>query len=387
MKLTHKNIDLESLKKLRNPLEKIKRENPEFLRCPDFSLRKIEEFCQKNSSYETLIVVGIGGSSLGAKAIINLLNPFSKKVLFVENIDSYELEKILSLNLDIKKTIINIISKSGKTLETRINLKILQDKFPEIKIITTSDEGSELHQESVEKNWDFFPIPKNLGGRFSVLSNVGLLPLAFAGIKVEEILKGAKQAREQFLNDSWENPLLIYSLAHFQKYSLCPNFALFSYGENFTHFNMWWRQLLGESLGKNKKIGPNPLDCIGSIDQHSLLQLFAEGPDDKIFTFLRARKKSSDITIPLISGLESLQGKPLQEVLNASQEGTCTSLAKQGKICFALEIEEITPRTTGELIMFFEIFVALLADLFQINAYNQPGVEQGKIITKKILGI
>ena len=377
-------------------LKEIKREKPAFLSCPDFDSKLLNDFLSKNNSFKNLIVVGIGGSSLGTKALIELFFPLQERVFFIENLDSIEIKKILAKKLDPKETIINVISKSGHTLETRINFEIIKDKFPNSKIVATSDSGSWLHKEARNQGWDFLSIPKDLGGRFSVLSNVGLFPLGFlrkhsqaSSLPVsflKELLEGALIGLAEYLAESFEkNKVLPYALGHFLAYQQNRNnFVLFSYGNLFDKFNLWWRQLLGESLGKNK-LGPNPIACLGSTDQHSLVQLFTEGPDDKIFTFLIDKKKEEDLSIPTVQDFQKLKGKSLHDILKASEKGTFEALSDLSKPCFEIEIKKISPTEMGKLIMFFEIFVALLAKMFGVNAYDQDGVEKGKSITREIL--
>jgi len=363
---------------VKNAIKNVEEANPEFLNCVNFDFSKIENFLVKNKNYETMIVVGIGGSSLGAKAILSSILPFSKKVIFLENVDGFGLKKIENLKLDEKKIIITMISKSGSTLETDVNFGILRLKYPESKIVFVTSKGSDLDKFSSENNHDCFYIPEKLGGRFSVFSNVGFLPLCFAGIDCKKLLFGAQNIIYLFLKE--KNKYFInYTALHLDEYVRGKNtFVLFSYGERFRELNEWWKQLIGESLGKSLNVGPNPMSCIGSIDQHSMLQLFAEGPDDKIFTFLFSKSEGKDIDV--IDGNQNLS-----DILNACKMGTALSLNHKKKTVLGLEIDDINELYIGKLILFFEIFVAVLADCFKIDAYNQPGVEYGKQQTKRIL--
>ncbi|WP_281950707.1 glucose-6-phosphate isomerase [Nitrosophilus kaiyonis] len=345
-----------------------------------------------------LVVIGIGGSSLGTRAIDTLLK-FSHNrniinIHFLENLDPLYLINSIK-NIDLSKAFIVIISKSGTTIETisiaKYIFSLLKDPLKGLdinqKIAIITDKDSPLDKLSNERGWKVFHIPKNVGGRFSVLSPVGLFPLAVLGYDIEELLKGANIMREEFLHHGPN--LLMFKKAYFYyKNANEKNInILFSYSSMFEAFNKWYIQLWGESLGKKtkskKRVGLTPIGLIGSIDQHSFLQLIIEGPKDKTVTFLKLKNFELPVTVPHISlpyleTTDFANGRRFQTIINTQCDATIESVIEADVPVDLIEINELNESSVGYLIYYFELLTSAVGAMFNINVYNQPGVESGK---------
>ncbi len=344
-----------------------------------------EEFKNIKTEYEEIVVVGIGGSSLGTKMIYQLFQDKLKKMIFLENPDPIDIELKTS---NLKNPIFFVISKSGKTIETLSIFKYLIKKFnlqknaKNLKIIT--DKNSPLDKFANEWNLERFFIPKNVGGRFSVLSSVGMVPLSLAGLDVNKILKGAKEFRDNFFNKKeWHlvKKASFYA-TNYKKYHIN---VLFAYSTLLTSFKEWFVQLFGESLGKDSK-EIMPVGHIGSIDQHSFLQLLMEGMQNKTITFLKIDDFNidliiPDIKLPFLEDTDFVNGYKFSDLINKEEESTKEALLAKGyfvdEIVLSLKEENI-----GKLIIYYEILTSAIGNLMEINPYNQPGVEIGKVILK-----
>lgn len=391
-------VQLHTLFKKREVAKKIisqKEEQKEigFLQLPyqeDLSLH--QKNIKQISSCETLLVIGIGGSSLGAKAAIQALGNISrKKIYFLENPNPDTLE-ILLKRINLKKTAINVISKSGSTLETlslffiffeKLRQAVGTSKIRERIIITTARQGF-LFNLAQELNLSILPIPSNVGGRYSVLSAVGLFPMLFYGIDIKALLKGA-QWIDQRKRDAYLYGTLAYGANHILKKSVT---TLFMYDERLHSFGDWFSQLWAESLGKSESCGSTPLKAIGPMDQHSLLQLFLQGPRDKWFTTIGIKHYKSSIKIPSSKILKEyiyLKNIPLQKILTTEQKVTEKSLIQfQNPLC-SLTLSELSAFSLGTLFYYFELATMIAGYLYEINPFDQPSVEEGKQLTQKIL--
>src|SRR3989338_1906296 len=351
------------------------------------SAQKIKSTC------DTLLVLGIGGSSLGAKAVISALGIPSKiQVLFLENPNPATLEKMLE-KINLKKTALNVISKSGATLET-ISLfltvfeklrKVISEKELKEKVwITTEPKENFLSRLAQEYSLPLLPISELIPGRYSVLSPVGLFPLLVAGIPVEELLSGAS-----FIDHNSRESYLYGTLAYGAHQLLKkPLTVFFPYDERLSCFGDWFCQLWAESLAKSESSGPTPLKAIGALDQHSLLQLFLQGPRDKWYTLLALENYQSSLSIPktnLLKEFSYLANTPLEKVLQEEQKATEASLIQfENPVC-RLTLPELTAYTLGALFYHFELATAIAGHLYEINPFAHPAVEQGKIFTQKLL--
>ncbi len=349
---------------------------------------------------DTVVVIGIGGSSLGAKAVDRILRPVTpgaKRMVFFENPDPLEvLEKIETLERE--RTLFCVISKSGGTIETTTLYKVLIDRLglapdgaDRERIFVITDEGSILHRYADAHGLRSFFIPANVGGRFSVLSAVGVVPLTLAGYDVCALLKGAQKLHQDFF-DRRADHILQKGAFYVRHWRERPMNVLFAYGTHLEDLTKWYVQLWGESLGKidaqGERVGLTPLGHIGSVDQHSFLQLIMEGPRDKTVTFLKIDRFPRDITIPdlrleHIEKNDYINGHSVGELLDAECEATWESIRKQGVPTDGIVLDGISPENIGELIFYYELLTSVAGALLDINTYDQPGVELGKQILRQ----
>jgi glucose-6-phosphate isomerase len=378
-----------------------------FLGLPDDKklMASIKKFTadQKRHQWENIVVLGIGGSALGLIAIqesilssLHNLNG-TPRLFVVDNIDpthTYELFKTLNL----KKTLFVVISKSGSTVEPMvlygIARELLEKKFlgswQQHMVFITDPKGGLLGPIAKKEGINAFSVPPKVGGRFSVLSAVGLLPAALAGADIGRLLQGAHKMREELQKTKGHKNLALnlaasqYLLDRRRKKSMT---VLFPYSNALFRMSDWYRQLLAESIGKNKRTGPTPINALGTTDQHSQLQLYNQGPNNKFFIFLRVLKPKFDVTVndALPKAIDFLNGKKLSTILEAAYRGTASTLAKNGRPNITLTLEKIDETNIGALFMLFEFQVTLLGLLYKVNAFDQPGVEESKALTKKIL--
>ncbi len=359
----------------------------------DDDLKIIDQIKVAFIKFSKIIVVGIGGSSLGGRALVSLTS--NERVSFLENLDSNTIFSFIK-NINIDKTGILVISKSGKTTETISIASILFSMFSkrvnvsEHAFIMTENKKSELYKLADSYKIRLLFYPEGIGGRFSCLSSIGLIPAALSGIDPAIIKKTARKKLNEILNDEillnenspFTSAFNYSSLMSLKKYNVL---ALICYGDNLADFGLWFRQLWAESLGKNQ-LGIHPLSGIGSIEQHSQLQLWLDGPDNVIFTFVIPRRSSSDLKIPELSSIpEYLRGKEVNEVLEIMAKSTLQVLVNNGKPVRIISVDRTRNENISELMIYFMIEIIIIAELMEINAYDQPAVELVKIKTKQIL--
>lgn len=373
-----------------------------FLNLPDdqSELRKIKKFAkdQQKNRWENIVVLGIGGSALGGIALKEaLLGPFhhldkNPHLFFVNNIDPDYVTELLA-KIRPEKSLFIVISKSGGTVEPMALYNLLRDKVKNPKkhfVFITDPKKGLLRKMGKKEGIEMFDVPPKVGGRFSVLSPVGLLPAALAGMDAGALLKGARRMRDAIKTTrQGKNPALILASLQYlldSKKSKVMT-VMMPYSNRLFRIGDWYRQLLAESIGKNNKTGPTPINALGTTDQHSQLQLYNEGPNNKWFIFLRLLKYSNEVKLGshLPHELAFLNNKKLNKVIDAALTGTSESLTKNSKPNIAIEIPKIDAENIGMLFMLFEFQVALLGLLYKVDAFNQPGVEESKIITKKLL--
>jgi len=353
---------------------------------------------QKNlleNKIKDLVIIGIGGSSLGTKAIDAILE-FKKtssiNLHFLENADPLNITKTLK---DIKKesTIFIVISKSGTTIETTSIFKYILDRYKidlnskdTKNLISITDFDSPLCKFAKKYSIKTFTIPANVGGRFSVLSAVGLVPLAILGYDIKSLIKGAMDFEDQFF-DKKHLHLLEKGYFYYKQGKNKPINVLFSYASSFNYFNQWYVQLWGESLGKfdptHKKVGLTPVGLVGSVDQHSFLQLVIQGPEDKTVSFIKVDDFNSDMKIPdikldNITGVNYINNHSFNELINAQCMATMESLSEAGIPTDIITINKLSEENLGSLIYYYELLTSCVGIMFNINTYDQPGVEFGK---------
>jgi len=352
---------------------------------------------------KNIVVIGIGGSTLGTYAIYKFLKhskTLTKQLYFLETTDPIDIKSKLE-QVDLADTLFIVISKSGTTIETisifkYIHSLITLDKENTL-IITEND--SKLNAYAKANSMKTFEIPKDVGGRFSVLSAVGLLPLAIVGIDIDELLLGAKEVHEAFFNvkNSREVYIRVLKKARFlteYKNSFNIN-VVFSYSSRLEGFNKWYIQLWGESLGKvdvnSTRQGLTPIGIIGPIDQHSFLQLIVEGKRDKSVTVIKVDDFYSDLKIPptRLKGLEELDyidNIEFSSLIKSQADSTIECFNNLNDIpCDVITIDGVSEKAIASLMYEYELLTSVCAKFMYINAYDQPGVESGKIILKEKL--
>ena len=353
-----------------------------------------------DETVESIVVLGIGGSSLGAKAIYEFLKPVKipkRKLYFFESTDPLNIMEIVS-KIDLKRSHFLVISKSGTTVETISIFKYLYQQEPSASSYTfITDRDSSLDSFAGEIGSKIFYLPSNVGGRFSVLSVVGLLPLALCGVDIGQLLSGANRIKESFFNDGYLKESLLNKAIFYAKYHTTYNInCLFAYSETLRYFSEWYVQLWGESLGKKQcnsafHVGVTPIGLIGPKDQHSFLQLIVEGTRDKSVTFIKINDfqnelKVPNITLPHLESLNILNGITFHDLITMQSDSVIEALLEQGDIPLdEIIIERVDEVCIGQLIYYYELLTSLVGQLINVNTYNQPGVESGKKILKKKL--
>jgi len=376
----------------------------DFLNLPDDRalLGKIKKFVadQKKNSWQNIVVLGIGGSALGAIAIRDALLPMlnQKPRLFIlDNIGPKCVTDLLG-SLNFSKTLFIVISKSGTTTEPMVLYGLVKEKlmkkFPKnyqkhLVFITDPKKGL-LREIAKKERITVFDVPSKVGGRFSVLSSVGLVPAALASVDVSGLLKGAQIMREAIkIHHPEKNPaMLLAAVQYLLDRKKGKNITvMMPYSNALFKVGDWYRQLLAESIGKNRNTGPTPVKALGTTDQHSQLQLYTEGPNNKLIIFFRILKHELDPKLGdvLPKEIDYLNNKKLSKILDAAYTGTAQSLADHETPNLTIEIPKVDAKNLGELFMLFEFQVALLGLLYKVDAFNQPGVEHSKQITKTLL--
>jgi len=361
---------------------------------------------------EELIVCGIGGSALGTQAVYHALDwPVTPlKPLWVQdNIDPSQLAWLRE-SADFSQAALNVISKSGGTLETMAGffhlLEILEgedldDEELIARIVATTDpDGGLLRQLASDRGWPTLPVPADVGGRFSVLSPVGLFPLAFAGIDVDELLRGAAELQSLAYNlPQRENPAWQLAAVH---YLLNTRGGIgetlhYIYGDPLAQLGDWFRQLWAESLAKATRLNGSPggqcatpLVARGTTDQHSQNQLYMEGTDSRLYGFITATSWDADAGVILpedeaLKPLAYLDGRRFGELLSACCRGTRDALTKAGRPVYEITLPSLNPASIGAYLQLWMLATAYAGLMYGVNAFNQPGVEQSKQITRQYL--
>jgi glucose-6-phosphate isomerase len=362
-----------------------------FWKLPDENINKILDFSE-DIRERCIVVIGIGGSSLGIEALYNFLNPkmeYEKDLLFLDTTDPIQLANQLE-KIDLSSSMFFAISKSGTTVETIAILKYLDSilHFSRDNLVVITDKDSPLQKFGESRNLKIFNIPSDVGGRYSVLSPAGLLPLLSIGVDVEELLRGARDIKRKFLSGGCENLLQKASFLAKNVEKFNTN-VIFSYSNSLRSFNDWYMQLWGESLGKNN-MGLTPIGLIGPRDQHSFLQLLMEGQKNKTVSFIQIEEMGTGLSIPNsplphLEKLNILNGIEFINLINLQADSTKESLQNIGVPVDTITLESISERSIGGLIFYFEILTTLVAHEIKVNPFGQNGVEEGKKILKEKL--
>lgn len=368
--------------------------------------------------FDTFVVLGIGGSALGPMAVQQAINhpyynelPREKrgfpKLYIADNVDPEKLVYLFDI-IDVEKTLFNVVSKSGSTSETMSQFMIIKEmlekkcgkeKAKENIVCTTDVKNGNLVKISNEEGYKKFVIPDGVGGRFSELTPVGLLPAAMCGIDIKKLLDGAAKMDEICKNeDIYKNPAFMYAILHYIGMEQGKNISVtIPYADSLKYISDWYAQLWAESLGKKfdingnvVNVGQTPVKALGVTDQHSQIQLYSEGPNDKIVVFIGVKDYKETLNIPKIysdiPSLGFLGGVTQNKLIQTEQMATEYALYKSQKANMTLTLDCVNEETIGGLLYLFEVATGFIGELMNINAFDQPGVEEGKNATYAMFG-
>jgi glucose-6-phosphate isomerase len=394
------------------------------LEWTDLPYRDFDEILQyaamNHGKYDSLVVIGIGGSALGTIALATALLPFywneltpsrrrhAPRLYVLDNVDPDETAALLD-HLDMERTLVNVSSKSGTTGESMATYLVVRQRLESIVgaravkehlVFTTDPSGGALRQIGEASGVSMFDLPAGVGGRFSVLSPVGLVPAALLGLDVSGLLAGARDMAEWIQQSTgWENPACAFAgVQYLNDVELGRNISvMMPYSARLRDVTDWYRQLWAESLGKRVdrkgrivNVGPTPVKGLGVTDQHSQLQLYAEGPDDKIISFLGVSEFAQPVDIPSPGpgeeALAYLGGHTLAELLSDEQKSTAWALSQQGRPSLTITLPRVDAKSVGAFIYMLEMATAVAGELYDIDAFDQPGVELSKRATYALMG-
>src|SRR5438094_7308474 len=376
----------------------------------DDARRVLDDAAGVGADIDVLVVLGLGGSALAARALVSALGerPGSRRVIVADSIDPDDFGALLG-QLDARRTLFNVISKSGETAETMAQFLVVRDRllhelgavdYKHHLIVTTDAEKGVLRQIVNDEGFRDLPVPDEVGGRFSVLTAVGLFPAAVAGIDVEELLAGAAHADDRGRAAApLADPALALAGALFLLASrhAKPILVFMAYCERLAETADWFCQLWAESLGQAENLagrtvewGQTPVRALGAADQHSQLQLYVEGPRDKVVLFARVEDHGVAVDLPTtyqdLEGVGYLGGHSLGELLNAEQRATELALAKRGRPSATLVLPAVNAFTLGQLLYLLETAAVAVGALAGIDPFGQPGVEEGKRLAYGLMG-
>jgi glucose-6-phosphate isomerase len=369
--------------------------------------------------FDTLVVLGIGGAALGARAVYRALCPRfhdhrpgsserGVRLIIADNVDPATFGAILD-EIDLHHTAFNVISKSGETAETMSQFLVARERllktfgavdYSRHVVITTDADAGALRQIVNDEGFRSLAIPPGIPGRYGVLSAVGLFPAAAAGIDVAELLRGAAAMDERCSSPSlFENPAYLHAavcyLAHVARQKNVQ--VMMPYSDALRDFGEWFVQLWGESLGKSLDVdgqpaasGQTPVAAVGACDQHSKLQFFAEGPDDKLVTFVRVEDHGARLEVPQgyvdLESVGYLGGRTLGDLLNLEQRAAEVALASLGRMTTVVHVPVVNEFTLGQLFYLFEVQTAFAGTLYRVDPFDQPGVEECKRLIYGLAG-
>jgi len=378
--------------------------------------RQVEHFRDR---CDVLIVLGIGGSALGNIALQNALNPYTynlmsdrtrpgPQIFVLDNVDPDQIKAVVDLIAPkIRKTILNVVSKSGETAETASQFILFRDllqqklgkKYKENILATTDAAGGTLREIATAEGYRTLVVPDGVGGRFSVMSAVGLFSAAMCGIDVDAVLEGAADMDKRLKDgDVLKNPAAMIAAINYlldQKGKVMS--VMMPYSTSLYSLADWFRQLWAQSLGKqnglkrkNVYAGQTPIKALGTTDQHSQVQLYREGPNDKVFTFLEVERYATKLAIPStmkdVKSLDYLAGSNFQTLINSEKLGTEYALLESQRPTMSVLFPQISPQTVGQFFYLYEVAVSYMGGLMEINTYDQPAVQLGKDATYALMG-
>ncbi len=388
----------------------------EFYNLPfsEEQLDEIEKYAElARKRFDSYVHLGIGGSALGPIALHTSLagsyynlSDKKPKMFFPDNVDPDWLHELLQ-HIDVSKTLFHVVSKSGSTAETAAQMlyfvhhitEMMGESFYKNLLFTTDPVEGLLNRIAREYPIKCFRIPPGVGGRFSVLTPVGLLSAALAGINIREILRGAREmARLCDTDNLMENPAYIYAVIHYLYMHRQKNISvMMAYSNRLRDLADWYRQLWAESLGKRfntngerVEVGQTPVKAVGATDQHSQVQLYVEGPNDKVITFLQVENFEENTPLKnhftYIPEFDYLDGKTLAELLNSEKQATELALTNNQRPNLTIKFSAVNEANIGAFFFLLEAATAFAGGFLDINAFDQPGVEEGKIATYALMG-
>lgn len=374
----------------------------------DGPVKAVTSFAQSHSQ-RNLLLLGIGGSALGPAALESALAKpnTDRRLIVLDNIDPDFIHDSLQ-TIDPRETLVNVIAKSGVTAETMATFAIVRQWMIDAVgtaeaakrfVATTDPAKGDLLAIARQEKYPVFEIPPNVGGRFSVLTPVGTLPAALLGLDVPAIMQGARDAAIQARKGFNENPALVTAFIEFvlERERSKKVLVLFPYSQALWKFSFWFKQLWGESLGKKLDrrgrdvyYGQTPTAALGVTDQHSQLQLFIEGPNDKSFLFWEVKGFRNPLPIqhPFSSfdSMGYLNNKTMADLFHAEKKATEMALTEARRPNATVTVDRINEETMGSLLMFSQYVAAYAGEFYDINAFDQPGVEYGKKLTFAMMG-
>jgi glucose-6-phosphate isomerase len=370
---------------------KIEREEIGYYNLPYQDTTEINNYA-KTISKKHIVVLGIGGSSLGARAIYEFLLPsnnYSKDLLFLETVDPLKINHCLK-KVDLNDAQFVIISKSGETIETISIFKYLNSlvEINSTNCTIISERKSSLTQFANDNNIKAFDLAENVGGRFSVFSVVGLVPLAMVGADIDNLLNGCKRVADSFFEQAgYYKPIIRKARFLVENKSRFNINVIFSYSSLLESFNKWYVQLWAESLGKVNVNGTRqaltPIGLVGPVDQHSFLQLIMDGVRDKTVTFIKIEDLKDGSVIPKVSSSKfeklawnRIEGYSFNELLNMQADATIQSIQEQDDIpCDIISIRTVDEYNIAKIMFSYQLLVSCIGAFLQIDTYDQPGVE------------
>ncbi|MBD3328777.1 glucose-6-phosphate isomerase [Candidatus Peregrinibacteria bacterium] len=373
---------------------------------------KVHSFAANaKTKYKDIVILGIGGSALGTICLQQTLKHLyeneldsAPKLHVLDNIDPELIAEIQDI-ISLESTLFIVVTKSGGTPETISQYfyfrNLIDNKGfnPQNHFIFITDpEKGLLRKIATEEHFISFEVPPDVGGRFSVLTAVGLVPAAIIGIDIDKLIEGAKSMRDNFLDERKESnlPFKLATIQYLLEKKGKSINIIIPYAQKLIKFADWYKQLLAESIGKKSNengedvfTGITPVNALGVTDQHSQSQLYNEGPNDKLLLFIKTKEKATDISIPNLfpenESLSYLNDLTFGKLIDTEMEGTLQALTKNDRPTITIEIDKINAYALGELFMLFEAATAFLGEFYNINAFDQPGVELSKILTKQLL--
>jgi glucose-6-phosphate isomerase len=368
----------------------------------DKNIEEIIEIAKKLRKFDSVLFLGTGGSSLGGKTLVSLIadqfNNFGKpNIFFLENVDAKPINSLIEkINLD--KTAFVVTSKSGETIETISQFFFLENRFKRKKVslkdrvfVITEDKQSSLKKIQEKRELNFLSHPSEIGGRYSIFSIVGLLPAALVNFNIRKFCDGAKKLLRIIEQNERKFDDLFFPMLALNKLSKkgINMSVMMPYVDSLNNLSFWYRQLWAESIGK-KRMGVTPINALGTVDQHSQLQLYLDGPKDKFITIIgKSYTESSEERLDCYYSsnekYELLHDISLEKLLYAEMSSTIQVLRKYRLPLRVIMLDSLDEAMIGSLMMFFVMETIFSCYLINVNPFDQPAVEEGKILTKKIL--